>query len=245
MNFDKKIGLQDYLEAKKLHESERPQYRNLCLACMNPEFSCYCSTIQKFDPGVQFVILIHPIEFQRRIATGRMSHLILEKSSLIRGQDYSKNLRVNALLEDANNHCVILYPSPSSINLSEVNIDSQRKIFPKDKKLTVFVIDGTWATARQMMRQSQNLQNLQKVCFTPKAKSNFRVRKQPEAHCLSTIEAIHQFIDIASDHLAFDASARPHDILLKVFDTMVERQIRFAEEYDRPRISKSTEMLNR
>ena len=230
----KKIGLQDYLAKRQLHESAKPQYRNLCVACMNPEFSCYCATIEKFDPGVQFVILIHPIEFQRRIATGRMSHLILQNSHLIRGQNFTNHSRVNSLIEDKKNHCVILYPSRTSINLSETKPEHQRSLFPKDKKVTVFVIDGTWATARQMMRQSENLQNLQRVCFTPLARSNFRVRKQPEEHCLSTIEAIHQFIDIASDHISFDRESRKHDILMKVFDTMVERQISFVEAYDRP-----------
>ncbi len=227
----KKIGLQDYVAAKHHHELNKTQYRNLCVACMNPEFSCYCSTIEIFDPGVQFVILIHPIEFQRRIATGRMSHLILQNSFLIRGQNYSENDQVNSLLRDHQNHCVILYPSPTSINLSEISFDKQTQIFPKDKKLTVFVIDGTWATARQMMRQSENLSLIPRVCFTPTAKSNFRVRKQPEAHCLSTIEAIHQFIDIASEHFAFDRQSRQHDVLLKVFDTMVERQILFSKRY--------------
>jgi len=93
------------------------------------------------------------------------------------------------------------------------------------------VIDGTWATARQMMRQSQNLQQVQRVCFNPKTKSNFRVRKQPDAHCLSTIEAIHEFIEVASDFFAFDKSTRSHDALLKTFDAMVEKQIECAKKY--------------
>ena len=146
----KKIGLQDYLAKRQLHELAKPQYRNLCVACMNPEFSCYCATIEKFDPGVQFVILIHPIEFQRRIATGRMSHLILQNSHLIRGQNYTNHARVNLLIDDPANHCVILYPSPTSVNLSETKPEDQRDLFPNGKKLTVFVIDGTWATARRV-----------------------------------------------------------------------------------------------
>lgn len=224
-----KIGLQDYLLKKQTRELEKPVYRNLCSTCLHPEFSCYCSIIETFDPKVKFVILIHPIEFQRRIATGRMSHLILKNSVLIRGHDYSEDVQVNAILQSDENHCVALYPSRSSINLSE--IEDSKSIFPRDKKLVVFVIDGTWATARQMMRQSQNLQKVQRVCFNPKTKSNFRVRKQPDAKCLSTIEAIHEFIEVASDCFDFDKSTRSHDVLLKTFDAMVEKQIACAMKY--------------
>ena len=36
---------------------------------MQPEFGCYCRHIKKFDPKIKFIILIHPIELKRRIAT--------------------------------------------------------------------------------------------------------------------------------------------------------------------------------
>lgn len=226
-----KINLQDYLHKKQTNESQKPQYRNLCTTCLHPEFSCYCSVVEKFDPLIKFVILIHPIEFQRRIATGRMSHLILENSELIRGQDYTQNVSVNRLIADSDRHSVILYPSIKSTNLSDLTSMQKKDIFPKSKKLTVFVIDGTWATARQMMRQSQNLQSIPRVCFTPTQPSTFRVRKQPAAHCLSTIEAIHQFIEIAADSFGFNKENRQHDRLLNVFDSMVERQLQFIKRY--------------
>lgn len=225
----KKIGLQDYLFKKQIREIEKPIYRNLCVTCLNPEFSCYCGTIQKFDPKVQFVILIHPIEFQRRIATGRMSHLILQNSVLIRGHDFSHDVQVNAILADKNNFCVILYPGLSAMNLSEKQ-NNQFSV-PPSKKLVVFVIDGTWATARQMMRLSQNLNQLLRVSFTVDFSSNFRVRKQPGQHCLSTIEAIYQFLEVAGDYFCFDKNKRNHDVLLKAFNTMVERQIECAKKY--------------
>lgn len=227
----KKVGLQDYLFKKQIHEMNKPVYRNLCMTCMHPEFSCYCPILQTFDPKVQFVILIHPIEFQRRIATGRMSHLILRHSMLIRGHDFTNEPRVNCLLQNSENHCVILYPGANSINLSEQKDLIQNGLFPRSKRPVVFVIDGTWATARQMMRESQNLHRIPRVCFNPQAKSKFRVRKQPADQCLSTIEAIHEFIEVAADSFAFDTSSRCHDILLHAFDAMVNRQIEYAKKY--------------
>ncbi|MBX2988357.1 MAG: DTW domain-containing protein [Bdellovibrionaceae bacterium] len=221
---------------RRLQESE-PRYRRLCTVCLQPDFSCYCGEIRKFDPGIKFVILNHPIEMRRRIATGRMSHLCLEDSELIVGHDYSADPKVNALIEDPRFHPVILYPGPSSFNLSLCGAEEKRRRFPGDRKLLVFVIDGTWATARQTSRQSDNLRRLPRISFTPPRASNFRVRKQPASECFSTIEAIHHSIELLGDVAGFDLSSRRHDHLIEMFDLMVERQLRIIAAKGRERLS--------
>lgn len=208
-------------------ESCKKKYRTLCGCCAQPDFSCYCGEIKKFDSHINFVILIHPIEAKRRIATGRMSHLSLENSYLIKGQDYTANAIVNQRIEDSSCHSVILYPGQKSQNLTALDDEKRSKLFPNNKKLQIFVIDGTWATARKMIRQSKNLQQLPKICFTPAAPSNFRVRKQPNSSCFSTIEAIHQTIELVGPGMGFSLSTRKHDALLNVFNFMVENQLAF------------------
>lgn len=178
---------------------------------------------------MKFVVLIHPIERRRRIATGRMSHLCLENSELIIGEDYSHDPKVNSILKDPNYHPVMLYPGVGSTDISELAAHDRSAIFPQNKKLAVFVIDGTWNTARKMVR-SQNLRNLQRICFTPSAPSSFRVRKQPKEGCVSTIEAIHESIELLGSHAGFDVSTRKHDNLLFVFDQLVENQLKFITE---------------
>jgi DTW domain-containing protein YfiP len=211
-----------------LHEAKT--FRNLCLTCLQPQFSCYCSHIQSFDTKIKFVILIHPIEMKRRIATGRMSHLSLQNSELIVGQDYSQNQRVNEILQNPNYHPVILYPGPKSQNLSGMTYPQKDRIFAGEKLPVIFVIDGTWATARKTIYQSQNLLDLPRICFNPPGPSQFRVRKQPGAECYSTIEAIHHTLDLLGNHVGFDVSRREHDRLITVFNNMVERQLGFIRE---------------
>jgi len=176
---------------------------------------------------MDFVILIHPIEVHRRIATGRMSHLVLQNSHLIMGQDYTENFQVNAILEDPRRHNVMLYPGRYSQNLTDLSEPERSTLFPADKRLTIFVIDGTWATARRTVRQSKNLSPLPRICFSPEKPSNFRVRKQPHAACYSTIEAIHHTIELVGSSQSFNVQDREHDKLLYVFDKMVERQLEF------------------
>ncbi len=126
---------------------------------------------------------------------------------------------MNAIIANPAYHCVILYPGQRSVNLSPLSRGERKALFPSDRELVIFVIDGTWATARQTAWQSQNLKALPRVCFTPPAPSTFRVRKQPRPECFSTIEAIHHTVELLGD------GSLKHDILLEVFNKMVERQI--------------------
>lgn len=221
------MDLQQYRKNRQEQLEQAPKYRELCTTCLQPGFSCYCAHVQRFDPQINFVILIHPIEVKRRIATGRMSHLCLENSHLIMGQDYSLNKDVNELINDSDYHSVILYPGVKSKNLTPLSEVEREAIFPEDKKLRIFVIDGTWATAKKMVRQSGNLASLPRICFSPEKPSTFRVRKQPNAACYSTIEAIHHTIELVGTSQGFDVKTREHDKLLHVFDSMVERQLEF------------------
>jgi DTW domain-containing protein YfiP len=230
------VNVQDYYRQRKTLSEQQVSYRNLCVVCLQPEFGCYCQDLKRFNPLVKFVILIHPIEVKRRIATGRMSHLCLENSVLIKGQDFSQNSQVNEILESSTYHPVVLYPGPKALNLSRVSETERKQILRSDRTLVVFVIDGTWATARRMIRQSQNLNQLPRICFTPPGLSQFRVRKQPAPECLSTIEAIHHVIELLGPHVGFDIEAREHDQLLFVFNKMVQRQLAFIQEsYDNPK----------
>ena len=220
------MDLTSYLQIKEKQEKEKPQYRTLCATCTQPNFSCYCHLIQPFESLINFVILIHPIEAKRRIATGRMSYLSIKDSHLIKGQDYTENNKVNDLIADKEYHSMILYPGRNSQNLSTMTMQQRQQISPSGKKLRLFVIDGTWATARKMVRQSTNISALPRICFSPTTPSSFRVRKQPHAACYSTIEAIHHTIELMKPAQSV-TDTRPHDRLLKVFDYMVEKQLDF------------------
>lgn len=205
------------------------RHRVLCPKCFQPHFGCYCALINPFDPKMNFVILIHPMEAKRRIATGRMSHLCLKNSHFIKGTDFTDDVDVNALLKDTEYTSFILCPGPTSINMSLMTDHEKHHLVPQNKKLRVFVIDGTWATAGKMLRESENLKTLPRLCFTLQNPSNFRVRKQPKRHCYSTIEAIHHTIDLLGDSQGFSRTEQTHDRLLSVFNSMVERQLQFIE----------------
>ncbi len=213
-----------YRRNQEIRRQQEPRFRVKCLTCRQPEFSCYCPHISAFDPKIEFVILIHPLEVRRRIATGRMSHMCMKNSHLIEGHDFSGDERITRFTEDPLRKCVILYPGAGSTNLTPLSHAERTEVIRTDQKLTFFVIDGTWRTARKMVR-SCNLIDLPRICFSPDKPSNFRVRKQPHAGCYSTIEAIHHVIELIGHANGFNVSERKHDALIYAFDRMVEFQL--------------------
>jgi DTW domain-containing protein YfiP len=221
------MDLHAYQARRRQLSEQALQPRAVCHVCRQSQFNCYCAHVQRFDPQITFVILIHPVEVQRRIATGRMSHLCLEGSHLLEGEDFSSHALVNQLIGDPSHQCVMLYPGQDAVNLSAMDSDGRNTLFSRDRKLVVFVIDGTWATARKMVRFSSNLGVLPRISFALDRPSGFKVRKQPAAGCFSTIEAIHQVVELVAPCYGFPIELRRHDNLLSVFDRMVEQQLQF------------------
>ena len=205
-------------------ENSQTKGRAFCWHCRQTQAGCYCKDLRAFDPHIEFVVLIHKIEARRRIATGRMSHLLLRHSHLIEGDQYELHPVVNGLLRDSRFFPVVLYPGAGSLDISNSTAAEHSNLVPAGKKLLVFVIDGTWATARRTMRLSPNLLQLPRICFSPTRESQFKVRQQPAAHCLSTLEAIHHTIELLGASQGFDVTSRVHDRMLASFTFMVEKQ---------------------
>jgi len=223
------MDLSTFLERRKIQSSKEPQYRELCLSCWQPGFSCYCVHIERFYPGIKFAILIHPIEDRRRIATGRMAHLCMENSELIVGEDYSDNAHVNRLLADTAFQPLVLYPGHNSINLSEMTPRERTQVLDPNKTPLIFVIDGTWNTAQKTMYRSRNIKDLPRLSFVPPSQSQFRVRQQPRPECYSTIEAIHHLIELLGSRPGYDASLNAHHSLIRTFTKMIDRQVELAQ----------------
>jgi DTW domain-containing protein YfiP len=168
---------------------------------------------------------MHHDESRLPIASGRMSHLCLSNSFLFIGCDFSEHDGVNAVLSDPRRHCVLLFPSRGAQNLSEMTAAERKRLCPPGKELVVLVPDGTWRTAKRIRRLSRNLGGLENIRFDPTRASAFHgVKTQPAPHCLSTIEAIHQTIDLLGD------GGTDHHNLLEVFGWMIQQQLDFGRQ---------------
>ncbi|MFH0920744.1 MAG: tRNA-uridine aminocarboxypropyltransferase [Fibrobacterota bacterium] len=212
------------LRNKIIHQLlPKEQQRDRCLRCNRSRATCFCGFVTPFDTRTRFVILMHPKEFKfQTVGTGRMTGLALRNSETIVGLDFTRDPRLTALLADPRWHSVMLFPGPGSIDLS-MNVPFE---LPAGKTLRVLVIDGTWAMAKKIIRLSPNLQALPKIRFTPPALSRFHIKRQPAAHCVSTIEAVHYLLDIL-ERRGFERLEGRHASLLGAIDALVDFQKKF------------------
>lgn len=203
--------------------------RELCVACLRAPVNCYCAQLRRFDPRIEFVILMHPRESRKHVATGRLAHLSLEGSHLLVSYNPAREERLLRLLADPARHCVVLYPGEQSVNLSHLEPRARANLVPESRRLTVLVIDGTWTTARKTMQRSPLLRALPRYSFDPPYASRIRLRAQPRPECFTTLEAIHHTIELLGSSRGFDCTSRAHDALLTAMDTMIDRQVELAK----------------
>jgi DTW domain-containing protein YfiP len=159
---------------------------------------------------------------KEKMGTGRISLACLKNSLLITGIDFSEDPSVNALISDSNNHCMVLYPGDKSLNISSDDLTPLVNL--QDKKLIVFLIDGTWPCAKKMMKLSRNINSLPRVSFTSHHESLFTIKEQPAEFCLSTLESIHFFL-LESNRRGLESLNSAHDNMIDVFKAMIDFQI--------------------
>ncbi len=226
------MRLEDYKNKKnelvKEQEKEESTWRLKCHVCFRPQKNCLCHHVNEFETKTKIIILMHTKEAKKeKLGTGRLSAACLKNSKIITGIDFSDNSEVNELINSGEYHPMVLYPGESAYNVSTDDVKDLP--IPKNKKLLIFVIDGTWPCAKKMMKLSKNIHSLPRICFTPNKKSEFHIKEQPDAYCLSTIESLHLLLDEMGQKGMEDLNGE-HDNLLQVFREMVKFQVKCAED---------------
>lgn len=194
------------------------EFRQECLRCRRPTDLCVCATVRRVCNRTGVTILQHPGERDHPFNTARLARLALEDVALHTAWDG----RIEAV--DLPPGAAVLYPGPDATLLGEG---------PSPAHLVV--LDGTWPQAKALYRDSPWLQQLPCVGLAPVAPSSYRIRREPAAHCLSTIEAIHAALS------AIEPDTPGLDALLDGFDALVEGQLaQLASRQRRPRRVKRT-----
>lgn len=178
-----------------------------------------CEHIHPIDTKTKFIILMHPKEYRKtKNGTGHFTNKSLNNSEIHIGIDFTKNEKINKIVNDEKNECYILYPGKDSIPLNSQKIETK-------KNIVLFLIDSTWACSKKMIRESKNLKNLKKVSFQSVKESNFRIKEQPAAYCLSTIETTQYILELLNNHSLENLEKKQIEDFTKPFDAMVEYQL--------------------
>ncbi len=170
---------------------------------------CLCGDARPVPTRTGLLILQHPRERLHPFGTARLARLALPQARIevpYNGWDESLRCEVSVPKDAA-----ILFPHCDAIDLEDLPAGERPSL--------LVVLDGTWSHARKLYRDNPWLQQLRHVRLHPRAPSNYRIRKEPQADFVSTIEAIVQALRILEpDNDGLDS-------LLQLFDRMIDRQI--------------------
>lgn len=197
--------------------------RAMCARCERPTSVCYCHALVTLETRTRVVILQHPREQGMPIGTAHMATLCLPQASLHVGRAWDGGDVLRAACADPDRPPILLYPGEGA---RDILTD------PPEHPVTLVVVDGTWSQARGLVRDNPELAALPRYAFHAPRPSNYRIRKEPRAEYVSTLEALmHVLGALERDPERFFALRRP-------MDTMVDAQIAAQERAPRPRKAK-------
>jgi DTW domain-containing protein YfiP len=188
--------------------------RPLCHACGRALVTCFCDRITVLPTRTRILLLQHPRERRVAIGTARMAQLALPGSRLRVGIDFAADPEVMAALARSP-ATYVLFPGSEATPVEQL---------PRDRGVTLIVLDGTWWQARKLLKLNPAIARLPRVAFSPRHPSVYKIRRQPAAFCVSTIEALAEVLKVLEPE--GDRFGR----LLDPFHAMVERQQRFQSE---------------
>lgn len=209
----------------------RPAHREYCYACRRAKVNCLCGSIKPFATKMRFVILMHDREArEQKTGTARLAKLCLTNAELLIGTDFTHNDRVNSLLGDPAYSPFVLYPGPEAVNFKTPG----HALCAEGKTLLIFVVDGTWRLARQLLSKSRNVRALPRLSFFRSYVSQFAIKRQPMRHCVSTIEAIYHLCNEAGE-AGYENLNAQNEALMVVFKKLVDSQLNYARGKGRRR----------
>ncbi len=197
--------------------------RETCLRCRRPARYCWCAHLTAIETRTRVLLLQHPRERDVPIGTARMASLCLPNSELHVGIHWGEHGAVQRALRDPSRPTALLFPGADA---RDVTVD------PPREDLTLVVVDGTWTNARKVVQANPTLAALPRLSITPAEPSQYRIRREPAAQCVSTIEALVYVLG------ALEGDVERFRPMLTPFRAMIDAQVACAETQRNGRMRK-------
>lgn len=180
-----------------------------CYRCLRPRRLCYCASLPTVPTRTHVVILQHPHERTHPFNTARLVGLCMPNSRVhVAYGGLSEVLRCEVPVPD---DTVVLYPHPSAVDVATLP--------PSELPSTLLALDGTWAHSKRLYKDNPWLARLRHVRINPSEPSRYRIRKEPRADYVSTLEAIVFALR------TLEPETPGLDTLVTAFDRMIDQQI--------------------
>lgn len=193
--------------------------RETCSRCLRPTAFCVCATLTPVATRTRIVILQHPREARLAICSAWLTRLALENAELHRGVSFARLPRVAEICADPG--AALLWPGEGAVPAAARAADPPRLLV---------TIDGTWPQAEKMLAANPALAALPRLAIAPERPGSYGdLRREPAAHCLSTLEAV------ALALAALEGGPERFDPMRAAFARMVELQLAAVRERRSPR----------
>jgi hypothetical protein len=172
---------------------------------------CVCDRIRRVDHRTRITVLQHPGERSHPIGTARFIELGLSRGRVWTVPEIRKG--GSSLPFEPGAGAALLYPSRDARDLASLS--------PGEHPDELVLLDGTWDQARTLYRDFPALHDLPHRLLSPPEPSRYRIRREPRADYVSTLEAaVHALRILEPDVVGLDR-------LLAAFDSMVDDQLGF------------------
>ena len=139
--------------------------RAVCERCARPHRVCVCAALPPEPVATQTRVLIlqHPVEAKKTVATVPLVELCLANCTVVTGMRFEPELREIQVALDEGYRPLLLYPGPDARPLEEVAEGTARTVHQEGseaadpRKVLLILADGTWRQAHHMLRHSPRL----------------------------------------------------------------------------------------
>ena len=180
-----------------------------CYSCYRPLPMCFCDAIPAVNNRTGVIILQHMRERFHPFNTARILRKSLTNATLLVDHNLPLAARIDAL--SLLRSVGILYPLPGGRLLTEL----PRAEHPQQ----LIVIDGTWHHAKTLIRDIPRLSGLPRYRIQPAQPGRYRIRREPNATALSTLEATVAALRV------LEPETDGLNELISAFDSMVQTQL--------------------
>ena len=168
---------------------------------------CICNLIEPIANETDVMVVQHRREHRHPFGTARLVDKGLQRSELkvvwrLENHDFDFGFAQDA---------VLLFPGPTATPLSDFVVEGRPS--------QLVVVDGTWHQAKALLRDHKMLRALPRVSLRPERPSRYRIRREPQADFLSTVEATVAALRVLEPNLS------GLERLLDAFETMIDWQL--------------------